>query len=70
MRLQLSYVSNLVIAVQYKCENVFSMWKSIATSSQKKVIIYCGVSGHGKGLLDVMSRFGVKGKAIWCEDFS
>ena len=36
----------------------------------KKVIIYCGVSGHGKGLVDVMSRFGVKGplrKAVWCD---
>ena len=26
----------------------------------KKVIIYFSVSGHGKGLVDVMSGFGVK----------
>ena len=26
-----------------------------------KVIIYFGVSGHGKRLVDAMSRFGVKG---------
>ena len=60
-------------SVQYKCKNVFSMWQSIATSSQKKVIIYYDVSGHGKGLVDAMSGFGVKGplrKAVWCEDFS
>ena len=59
-------------SVQYKCKNVFSMWQSIATSSQKKVIIYY-VSGHGKGLVDAMSGFGVKEpfrKAVWCEDFS
>ena len=39
----------------------------------KKVIIYFSVSGHGKGLVDVMSGFGVKGplrKAVWCEDCS
>ena len=27
----------------------------------KSCLIYYGVSGHGKGLVDAMSRFGVKG---------
>ena len=39
----------------------------------KNVIICYGASGHGKGLVDVMSEFGVKGplkKAVWCEDIS
>ena len=60
-------------SVQYKCKNVFSMWQSKVTSSQKQVIIYYGVSSHGKGLVDAMSGFGVKGplrKAAWCENFS
>ena len=40
---------------------------------KKKVVIYFGVSGHGKGLVNVMSGFGVKGplkKAVLTEDFS
>ena len=38
----------------------------------KKVIIYYGVSGHGKGLVDAISGLGVKGplRKVWCEDFS
>ena len=47
-------------SVQYKCKNVFSMWQSIATFP-KKVIIYYGVSGHGKCFVDAMRGFGVKG---------
>ena len=38
-----------------------------------KVILYYGVSGHGKGLVDAMSSFGLKGplrKAVVLEDFS
>ena len=49
------------------------MWKKISSSLQRKVIICYGVSGHGKGLVDAMSGFGVKGpirNAVIREDFS
>ena len=29
-------------------------------NNKKTVIVYYGVSGHGKGLVDAMSGFGVK----------
>ena len=47
-------------ATQYKCKWVFKYWQSVAIRKQKKVIIYYGVSGHGKGTVDGMSGFGVK----------
>ena len=37
------------------------------------VIVHCGVSGHGKGLVDIMRRFGVKSllsRAVITSDFS
>ena len=37
------------------------------------VIVYYGVSGHGKGLVDMMSGFGVKGplrRAVITSNFS
>ena len=40
--------------------------------TKKKIIVYYGASGHGKGLVDAMSGFGVKGplrKAVVTEDF-
>ena len=39
---------------------------------EKSVLVYYGGSGHGKGLVDAMSRFGVKGpltKAVLTQDF-
>ena len=30
-------------------------------AENRKIIIYYGVSGHGKGLVDTMNGFGVKG---------
>ena len=45
---------------QYKCLYVFHRYKSLAQSLNKTIIIYFGVSGHGKGLVDAMSGFGMK----------
>ena len=48
-------------AAQYKTQYMFFNWRQLAKSLRKKFIIYFGVSGHGKGLVDAMSAFGVKG---------
>ena len=48
-------------ATQYKSCNVFGEYQKIAKINDRKVIIYFGASGHGKGLVDAMSAFGVKG---------
>ena len=45
----------------------------MAIQYNRKVIIYYGTSGHGKGLVDDMSAFGVKGpllKAVLTEKFT
>ena len=52
---------------------VFSMWQLFATTTKKLVIAYYGASGHGKGLVDAMSGFGVKGplkRAVILKNFS
>ena len=57
---------------QYKSKYVLHEWKKLAESVQKTVIVYYGVKGHGKGLVDAMSGFGVKTplkRAIITEDF-
>ena len=59
-------------AVQYKCLHVFPKWRLLAMSHNKTILVYYGVSGHGKGLVDAMSSFGVKHplrKAIIQKDF-
>ena len=48
-------------ASQYKCKWVFKQWQSIAVSKERTVMMYFGRAGHGKGLVDAMSGFGVKG---------
>ena len=48
-------------ATQYKSKYVFQQWQSLAKETIKTVIVYYGVSGHGKGLEDAMHGFGVKG---------
>ena len=48
-------------ATQYKSKWVFRYWLVISIKQQKIIIFYCGVTGHGKGLVDAMSGFGVKG---------
>ena len=55
-------------ASQYKNKWLFYYYRMLAMKQKKKV-----VSGHGKGLADAMSGFGVKGplkKAVLTEDFS
>ena len=59
-------------STQYKCKYVFYQWRSLAMKLDKTFIVYYGVSGHGKGLVDAMSGFGVKTpvkNAIVNEDF-
>ena len=46
---------------QYKCLNVFPFWRRMAIEKGKIFITYYGVSGHGKGQVDGMSAFGIKG---------
>ena len=58
---------------QYKCKYVFPRYQGIARNNNKTVITYYGVEGHGKGLVDAMSNFGVKKhlrKATVTENFS
>lgn len=45
---------------QYKSRFVFANWKELSKETKKTVIVYYGVSGHGRGLLDSMGSFGVK----------
>ena len=55
---------------QYKSRFVFANWRAL--KNNKTIILYYGVSGHGKGLVDSMSIFGVKGslpKSIFTENF-
>ena len=57
---------------QYKSHFVFANWRALAKKYNKTIILYYGVSGHGKGLVDSMSSFGVKGplrKSIMTENF-
>ena len=57
---------------QYKSSFVFASWKALAKKYNKITTLYYGVSGHGKGLVDSMSSFGVKGplpKSIIIENF-
>ena len=51
-------------AVQYKCSWVFGEYLQMANKYNRKVLIYYGPSGHGKGLVDAMSAFGVKGPLL------
>lgn len=59
-------------STQYKCKHVFGKCKDLAVKIGFPIIWYYGVSGHGKGLVDAISGFGVKGplrKAVVTEDF-
>ena len=48
-------------ACQYKCRHVFIRYNRLAKKHAKLIIVYYGICGHGKGLVDAMSGFGVKG---------
>ena len=47
-------------STQYKCKWVFRFWSNLAKKLNIKIIIYYGVSGHGKGLVNAVVVFGVK----------
>ena len=36
------------------------MYRQLAKETKKKFIVFYGASGHGRGLVDGMSSFGVK----------
>ena len=57
---------------QFKSKYVFGFWENFSQRSNIPVLLFYGVPGHGKGLLDSMSYFGVNGPirdAILREDF-
>ena len=45
---------------QYKCLHVFAMYSELATEIGKVIVVYYGPAGHGRGLVDGMSSWGVK----------
>ena len=59
-------------ATQYCCLHVFEAYHILSKELDRVIILYHGVNGHGKGLVDAMSGFGVKTplrRAIVTEDF-
>ena len=60
-------------STQYKSKYVLKQWHLLAQKSEKVVLVYYGVSCHGKGLVDAMSAFRLKGplwRAVATSDFS
>ena len=58
-------------STQFKSKYIFYEWRSLAITIERKIVYY-GVQGHGKGLVDSMSGFGVKTplrNAIITDDF-
>ena len=45
---------------QYKSKRVFMFYQQLAEASGKVIIVYCGVAGNGKDIVDAMSSFGAK----------
>lgn len=59
-------------STQYCCLHVFRRYLDLSKEIGKPVILYYGVNGHGRGLVDAMSGFGVKSplrRKIVTEDF-
>ena len=57
---------------QYCCLHVFARLQNLSVKLDKTIIWYYGVPGHGRGLVDGMSGYGVKTplrKAIIVYDF-
>ena len=46
-------------STQYKCKWVFRFWSNLAKKLNTKIIIYYGVSGHSKGLVDAIGAIGI-----------
>ena len=58
-------------STQHKCKHVFGKCMGLAIMKDVSVILHYGISGHGKGLVDAASGFGVKGplrKAVVTKD--
>lgn len=47
-------------STQYKCRHTFFRHKKLSVELGKIIVVYYGVAGHGKGLVDAMGGFGVK----------
>ena len=47
-------------STQYCCRYVFKEYSNLSKELNKTIILYYGVNGHGRGLVDAMSGFGVK----------
>ena len=59
-------------AVQYKCADAFGRWQQLSAAMNRTIILYYGTPGHGKGLVDSMSSFGVKNplrRAVYSDNF-
>lgn len=59
-------------AAQCKSKKVFASWKNFDAEIKRPIVIYYWVAGHGEGLVDVSSGFGVKDplrKAIIIQDW-
>ena len=59
-------------STQYCCLYVFEEYSKLAKEIRIPIILYYGVNGHGRGLIDAMSGFGVESplrKKIVTEDF-
>ena len=57
---------------QYCCLHVFQAYLNLSKELDKVIILYYGVNGHGRGLVDAMSGFCVKTPlrhAIVTDDF-
>ena len=57
---------------QYCCRYVLPFYSDLAKKLGKPILIYYGVNGHGRGMVDGMSSFGVKAplrRAIVTTDF-
>ena len=57
---------------QYCCRYLFWFYQVLAREINMTIIIYFGINGHGRGLVDACSSFGVKGplrRAIITRDY-
>ena len=59
-------------STHYCCKYVFESYLKLSSELDIPIILYYGVNGHGRGLVDAMSGFGVKSplrRAIITDDF-
>ena len=57
---------------QYCSRYVFAFYQALAREIDMTIVIYYGINGHGRGLVDACSSFGVKGplrRAIITRDY-